>query len=328
MPELRGRLAANAPLADITWFRVGGPAQVLFTPADEADLAYFLKNKPAGPAGLRHRPRLEPARARRRRAGRRHSARARLRRDHDRGRTPSAGGHRRARRQGRARRGRRRASPGLAFYRGIPGSIGGALRMNAGAHGRETKDVLVAARAVDPEGNIHVLSLADMKFTYRHCGIPDDWIFTEALFQGAPGDPGGDRRRRWTRSPTTASRTSRSRSAPAARRSRTRRATAPGSSIDEAGCRGLRVGGAKVSEMHCNFLINDQERVRRGRRAPRRDGARARQARSPASRSSGRSSGSGCRARGGPMGEALAETVPHEPTRHRRRRARSTMSPC
>ena len=78
---------------------------------------------------------------------------------------------------------------GLAFYRGIPGSIGGALRMNAGAHGRETKDVLVEARAVDRQGNIHVLSLADMQLTYRHCGVPADWIFTEALYQGSPGDP-------------------------------------------------------------------------------------------------------------------------------------------
>ena len=78
---------------------------------------------------------------------------------------------------------------GLAFYRGIPGSIGGALRMNAGAHGRETKDVLIEARAVDRQGNIHVLSLADMHLTYRHCGVPADWIFTEALYQGSPGDP-------------------------------------------------------------------------------------------------------------------------------------------
>ena len=77
---------------------------------------------------------------------------------------------------------------GLAFYRGIPGSVGGALRMNAGAHGGETKDGLVAARAVDRQGNIHVLSLADMKFQYRHCGVPADWIFTEATYQGTPGD--------------------------------------------------------------------------------------------------------------------------------------------
>ena len=78
---------------------------------------------------------------------------------------------------------------GLAFYRGVPGSVGGALRMNAGAHGRETREVLVEARAVDRDGTIHVLPLEAMQLTYRHCGVPDDWIFTEALFQGSPGEP-------------------------------------------------------------------------------------------------------------------------------------------
>ena len=81
---------------------------------------------------------------------------------------------------------------GLAFYRGVPGSIGGALRMNAGAHGRETRDVLVEARAVDRQGRSHVLAPADMAFSYRHCGVPEDWIFTEALYQGSPGDLGRD----------------------------------------------------------------------------------------------------------------------------------------
>ncbi len=145
---------------------------------------------------------------------------------------------------------------GLAFYRGIPGSIGGALRMNAGAHGSETKDVLAAARAVDPAGRIHELSAADMGFTYRHCGIPDTWIFTEALFQGRSGDPDAIAKEmdevaeyREQNQPI---------------KERTGGSTfknPPGRSawrlIDEAGCRGLRVGGAKVSEMHCNFLIND-----------------------------------------------------------------------
>jgi UDP-N-acetylmuramate dehydrogenase len=146
---------------------------------------------------------------------------------------------------------------GLSFYRGIPGSIGGALRMNAGAHGRETKDVLAQARAVDPQGNVHVLSLADMKFTYRHCGVPDDWIFTEALFQGAPGDP-----KEIVKEMDEVA-DYREQNQPI--KERTGGSTfknPPGQSawklVDEAGCRGLRVGGAKVSEMHCNFLINDQ----------------------------------------------------------------------
>ena len=84
---------------------------------------------------------------------------------------------------------------GLAFMRGIPGAIGGALRMNGGAYGRETKDALVEARAVDRQGRVHVLGNADMDYTYRHCGAPDDYIFTEALYQGRPGDPRRHRRR-------------------------------------------------------------------------------------------------------------------------------------
>ena len=183
MPDLRGRLAANAALADITWFRVGGPAQVLFTPADEADLAYFLKNNAAGVA---HSSSSASARtcwyamaacrvwsfvSGAASAKSRPSPATRLTAGTA---VPDVKVARAAAEAGIA---------GLAFYRGIPGSIGGALRMNAGAHGRETKDVPRGARAVDREGNIHVLSLADMGFTYRHCSVPDDWIFTEATFR-------------------------------------------------------------------------------------------------------------------------------------------------
>ncbi len=185
-PELRGRLTGNAPLSDITWFRAGGPAQVLFTPADEADLAYFLARlspdtpvvviglgsnllvRDGGVPGVvirlgRGFAKIEVEPGQRLRAG---TA------------VPDVKVARAAADAGIA---------GLAFYRGIPGSIGGALRMNAGAHGRETKDVLIEARAVDRQGNIHVLSLADMHLTYRHCGVPADWIFTEAALSGQPG---------------------------------------------------------------------------------------------------------------------------------------------
>jgi UDP-N-acetylmuramate dehydrogenase len=149
------------------------------------------------------------------------------------------------------------ALSGLAFYRGIPGSIGGALRMNAGAHGRETKDVLVEAHAVDRQGNTHVLSLADMKFSYRHCGVPHDWIFTEGLYQGTPGDTAEILKQMGE--------VAEYREANQPIKERTGGSTfknPPGSSawklIDAAGCRGYRVGGAKVSDMHCNFLINDR----------------------------------------------------------------------
>lgn len=256
MPALKGRLIDKASLADITWFRVGGPADALFTPADEADLAYFLSLLPpavpvftiglgsnllvrdGGIAGVVIR------------LGRGFSSITVE--DGSRLRVGTALPDVKV-----ARAAADAGISGLAFYRGIPGSIGGALRMNAGAHGRETKDVLIGARAVDRSGRVHELSLADMGFTYRHCGVPDDWIFTEALFQGTPGDPAVILKEMEEVA------TYREKNQPI--KERTGGSTfknPPGNSawklVDAAGCRGLRIGGAKVSEMHCNFLINDQ----------------------------------------------------------------------
>ena len=143
----------------------------------------------------------------------------------------------------------------MSFLRGIPGAIGGALRMNGGAYGGETKDVLVEARGVDRQGRIHVLSNADMHYTYRHCGAPEDFIFTQAMFQGAPGDPAAIA--------AEMDKITESREATQPIKSRTGGSTfknPPGHKawqlIDAAGCRGLIVGGAQVSELHCNFLIN------------------------------------------------------------------------
>lgn len=257
LPDLRGRLTANASLADITWFRVGGPAQVLFSPADEADLAYFLKgiasDLPVFVIGLGSNLLV--------RDGGVPGVVIRLGRGF---------GDIKAEPNQRLRAGTvvpdvkvaRAAADagiaGLAFYRGIPGSIGGALRMNAGAHGGETKDVLVEARAVDRHGNIHVLSLADMGFTYRHCDIPSDFIFTQALFQGEPGEPSDILK--------AMDEVAEYREQHQPIKERTGGSTfknPPGHSawklVDAAGCRGFRVGGAKVSEKHCNFLINDQQ---------------------------------------------------------------------
>jgi UDP-N-acetylmuramate dehydrogenase len=257
MPDLRGRLSANAPLADITWFRVGGAAQVLFNPADEADLAYFLKQLPDGVPmniiGLGSNLLV--------RDGGVPGVVIRLGRGF--GEIKIEDGHRL--RAGTAvpdvkvaRAAAEAGISGLAFYRGIPGSIGGALRMNAGAHGRETKDCLVSARAVDLDGNIHVLSLADMAFTYRHCGVQDGWIFTEATFTGVPGDSAAILKEMENVAEY------REKNQPI--KDRTGGSTfknPPGFSawklVDQAGCRGLRVGGAKVSDMHCNFLINDSQ---------------------------------------------------------------------
>jgi UDP-N-acetylmuramate dehydrogenase len=255
-PRLRGRLLANAVLADITWFRVGGPAQVLFTPADADDLAYFLANLPpdvptfviglgsnllvrdGGVPGVvirlgRGFSKIEVEPGHRLRAG---------------AAVPDVKLARAAADAGIS---------GLSFYRGVPGSIGGALRMNAGAHGRETRDVLMEAQAVDRQGRVHRLPLEAMRMTYRHCGVPADWIFTEALFHGSPGDPAEIAR--------AMAEVAEYREANQPIKERTGGSTfknPPGNSawklIDQAGCRGLRVGGAKVSEMHCNFLINDR----------------------------------------------------------------------
>ena len=258
LPDLRGRIEAGQPMRDITWFRVGGPAQILFTPADEADLAYVLAHLPGDlpvtvvgvGSNLLVRDGGIPGMVIR--LGGRGF-----------GRIDAEDGHRirvgAAVPDMRLAQGAAKAAiSGLAFYRGIPGTVGGALRMNAGAHGTETADVLVAARAVDRLGRIHTLSLADLAYTYRHCGAPEDLIFTEALYQGEPGDPEAIAAAmqdvadyREANQPTKA---------------RTGGSTfknPPGHSawklIDAAGCRGLRVGGAHVSEMHCNFLINDGE---------------------------------------------------------------------
>ncbi len=255
LPELKGRLTAASRLAEITWFRVGGPAEVLFTPADEADLAYALarlpREVPVFTLGLGSNLLVRDGGVR--------GVVVRLGRGF--GQVETLDGHRL--RTGTAvpdvkvaRAAADAGIAGLAFYRGIPGSIGGALRMNAGAHGRETKDVLLSARAVDRAGNIHELSNADMGFTYRHCGIPDDWIFTEATFAGAPGDP------ETILSEMNDVAEYRAKNQPI--KDRTGGSTfknPPGASawklVDAAGMRGFRVGGAKVSEMHCNFLIND-----------------------------------------------------------------------
>lgn len=256
MPDLRGRLLANAPLSDITWFRIGGPAQVLFTPADEADLALFIRSKPQDlpvfVVGLGSNLLV--------RDGGVPGVVIRLGKGFG---SVTIEGNKRVRAGTAvpdvkvARAAAEAGIAGLSFYRGIPGSIGGALRMNAGAHGAETKDVLHEARAIDPEGNIHVLSLEQMQFTYRHCGIPKDWIFTEALFEGTPGDPAEILK--------SMDEVAEYREQNQPIRERTGGSTfknPPGESawklVDAAGCRGFRVGGAKVSEKHCNFLINDK----------------------------------------------------------------------
>jgi len=252
--DLRGRLIADQPLAEFTWFRVGGPAQALFMPEDEADLARFLRNLPPeipvtviglGSNLIVRDGGVEGVVIR---LGRGFNAvtvegGARIRAG---AAVPDVKVARAAQEAGIA---------GLSFYRGIPGAIGGALRMNGGAYGRETKDALIEARGVDRAGNIRVFTNADMGYTYRHCGVGEDVIFTQALYQGAPGDPAVIA--------AEMDKITESREATQPIKSRTGGSTfknPPGGKawqlIDAAGCRGLVVGDAQVSELHCNFLIN------------------------------------------------------------------------
>ncbi|GEP01596.1 UDP-N-acetylenolpyruvoylglucosamine reductase [Methylobacterium haplocladii] len=253
-PALRGRLLANQSLADLTWFRVGGPAEVLFSPADEEDLALLLGAlDPAVPVtviGLGSNLIV--------RDGGIPGVTIRL------GGKPfgSVAVDGETLRAGTAVPDMRLAKSaaeagldGLAFYRGIPGSVGGALRMNAGAHGGETTDVLVEARGVDRSGNLRTFSHAQMGFSYRHCSAPDDVIFTSALYRGRPGDR--------AEIEAEMDRVTAAREAAQPIRERTGGSTFKNPDggkawqlIDAAGCRGLTRGGAQVSEMHCNFLIN------------------------------------------------------------------------
>ena len=253
MPELRGRLLANQPLAGLTWFRVGGPAQILFMPDDEADLSYFLSNLPGDigvtVVGLGSNLIV--------RDGGVPGVVVRLGRGFNEisieGLDVRAGTAVPDLRVAQAAQ--KAGIGGLAFMCGIPGGVGGALRMNGGAYGRETKDALVEARAVDWAGRVHLLRNVDMDYTYRHCGAPEDFIFTQAHFAGQKGDPDAIA--------ADMERISQSRGATQPIKTRTGGSTfknPPGQKawqiIDAAGCRGLRIGGAQVSELHCNFLIN------------------------------------------------------------------------
>ena len=253
MPELRGRLLANQPLAGLTWFRAGGPAQVLFMPDDEADLSYFLSNLPGDigvtvvglGSNLIVRDGGVPGVVVRLGRGFNEIAIEGLD-----VRVGTAVPDLRV-----AQAAQKAGIAGLAFLCGIPGGVGGALRMNGGAYGRETKDALVEARAVDRAGRVHVLRNADMDYTYRHCGAPEDFIFTQAHFAGQKGDPDAIA--------ADMERITQSRGATQPIKTRTGGSTfknPPGQKawqiIDAAGCRGLRIGGAQVSELHCNFLIN------------------------------------------------------------------------
>ncbi len=254
MPKCRGRLTADAPLAGVTWFRVGGAAEVMFRPADTEDLAEFLAalpdDVPVTVVGVASNLLI--------RDGGVPGVVIRLGRGfagiEAAGTRITAGGA--ALDLHVATVARDAGIAGLEFLSGIPGTVGGALRMNGGAYGREIRDVLVAAQAVDRQGTLHTVSNEAMGFTYRHCAVPEDFIFTGAVLEGAEDDPLAIARRM--------AEISDKRGDTQPVRARTGGSTfknPPGERkawqlIDEAGCRGLRVGDAQVSEKHCNFLLN------------------------------------------------------------------------
>lgn len=253
LPKVRGRLTPNAPLAGITWFRTGGPAEVLFRPADRDDLALFLAERPPEvpvtvigvASNLLVRDGGVPGVVIRLGGAFADVAVA--------GTSVIAGA---AALDGNVALACRDAGvAGLEFLSGIPGTIGGALRMNAGAYGREMVHIVQDAEAFDAAGVLHRLTPDQLGFRYRRCGVPEDWIFVGTVMNGTPGDPAEIEERM--------ARIAAERSASQPVRARTGGSTFANPDghrawelIDRAGCRGLMRGGAQVSEKHCNFLIN------------------------------------------------------------------------
>ena len=253
LPPARGRLRENAPLAGGLWFRVGGPAEALFHPADREDLAGFLAAlPPAVPvsaiglgSNLLVRDGGVPGVAIR--LGRPFAGLA-----FDGARVTAGAG---ASGAAVARACRDRSIAGLEFLSGIPGTIGGALRMNAGAYGRDMSQVVISAEAIDRAGAVHLLTPRKLGFAYRHCAVAEDWTFLSASLAGAPGDRDAIAGRMaeigGARNDTQPVR---------ARTGGSTFKNPPGAEawrlIDQTGCRGLTMGGAMVSELHCNFLVN------------------------------------------------------------------------
>lgn len=260
LPPVRGTYSERAPLKDFVWFRTGGPAELLFRPADVDDLAAFLAARPArlpvtvigvgsnllirdgGIPGVVIRLTSAFGRIAVEDGARIRAGAAAL----------DASVARAAADAGIA---------GLEFLRGIPGTIGGALRMNAGCYGREIKDVLVEAVAIDTDGRRRTLAAGDMGFSYRNAAAAEGLVFVEALLQGAPDTAGAVRARMDALvAQREATQPVRAKTGGSTFKNPDGTAAAGGRRawqlIEEAGCRGLARGAAKVSEKHCNFLIN------------------------------------------------------------------------
>ncbi|AZO37585.1 MAG: UDP-N-acetylmuramate dehydrogenase [Mesorhizobium sp.] len=252
---LRGRITPNAEMDKITWFRAGGLAEALFQPADEEDLAAFLRavpeEVPVMVVGVGSNLLV--------RDGGIPGFVVRL----------SAKGFGEAEATGPTTIKAGAATPdkrvaavaceagigGFHFYHGIPGAIGGALRMNAGANGVETRERVVEVTALDRKGNLHTLSNADMGYAYRHSSAPAGLIFTSAIFEGFPEDKAA------IKAAMDAVQNHRDTVQPIREKTggstfKNPEGTSAWKEIDKAGCRGLMIGGAQMSPMHCNFMIN------------------------------------------------------------------------
>ncbi|MDQ2879609.1 MAG: UDP-N-acetylmuramate dehydrogenase [Pseudomonadota bacterium] len=249
----RGRLSADAPLAPLIWFKTGGAAETLFEPADADDLAAFVTDLPKGtpllPLGLGSNlivrdggvagvtVRLGKA-----------MAKIAVEGEHVRAGAGAPG-------IAVASAARDAGLAGLEFLRGIPGTVGGAVRMNAGAYGRDVADILIETTLVTRGGDVEVWPAAKLGFTYRHSDLPRGAVAVEAMFEGTPGDP--------RKIGAEMDRIAAEREASQPLRSRTGGSTFKNPKghkawalIHAAGCRGLRNGDAQVSEKHCNFLLN------------------------------------------------------------------------
>lgn len=252
MPAVRGQVVENAPLNKMTWLGVGGPAEILFTPADSDDLEYFLTNQPGAPltvigggsnllicdGGIPgivvhlgktfNTVKIEGDRI-----------------------ICGAG----AKNMEIAKAALEAGLSGFEFLCGIPGTLGGSIRMNAGAHGRSVADVLDELTAFDIIGKKIVLQRNEIPFDYRTNALPDNWIFTGAILKGAPENKENIQKR------MTEYRQIREKAQPTGVKTAGSMFKNPiglkaWQLIEKAGCRGLKVGGAMVSEKHCNFFIN------------------------------------------------------------------------
>jgi UDP-N-acetylmuramate dehydrogenase len=254
LPQVRGKLTENAPLAPLVWFKSGGSAEYLFEPADEEDLVSFLRDLdpqvPVMALGLGSNmivrdggvPGVVV------RLGKAFSKIQQL----DETTLRCGGGASGILVSSTARD---HGIAGLEFLRGIPGTVGGFVRMNGGAYGREVRDILVESRAVLRDGSVENWPLSKLGYTYRHSEIPEGAVVVEATFRGSPGTPEA------IGAEMDVIARAREESQPL--RSRTGGSTFKNPDghkawvlVDAAGCRGLTMGGAQVSEKHCNFLLN------------------------------------------------------------------------